>query len=343
VAARRAADLLVYARRYLPQYVEELEGMAEASGLPFLDLLVPNCGEEFTCPAERTAPRLGQRREPPGDEAGPGPRPAAPGSRSAGPGSRRLAAPACTAVAVSVGGRHIAGHNMDWYAVDIDKNVLFDITGPDGTRFLTIAGVPYLPILGLNSRGIAYVGNSVYSADARLGVPNVFVRRWVLDAATLTEARARATLPCRARGSNHLLADRGGTLLDIETSAGNAASLDAEAEPGSGASFCAHTNHYAHPDMIRYEGYWPRESRERLHRARTLLAQGLARGDDPVAVVAAVLRDHAGGANAICSHVAEHPPDRSVTVASMICDLDEMRVHVCAGPPCESTYQVYTL
>ena len=49
---------------------------------------------------------------------------------------------------------------MDWYVVDVDKNVLFDLTTPDGTRIVTIAGVPYLPILGMNSHGLAYVGNS---------------------------------------------------------------------------------------------------------------------------------------------------------------------------------------
>ncbi len=24
--------------------------------------------------------------------------------------------------------RHLVGHNMDWYVVDVDKNVLFDMT-----------------------------------------------------------------------------------------------------------------------------------------------------------------------------------------------------------------------
>src|SRR5674536_177942 len=46
---------------------------------------------------------------------------------------------------------HLVAHNMDWYVVDADKNVLFDLTTPDGTRIVTIAGVPYLPILGMNS------------------------------------------------------------------------------------------------------------------------------------------------------------------------------------------------
>jgi isopenicillin-N N-acyltransferase-like protein len=358
-AERRAAEYLPYARRCLPQYVEELEGMAEGSGQPFLDLLVPNCGEELTCTADRSTPRLPGHRDPAIAEAAVGETPGgdAPAGETAGQRSRLLA-PGCTAVALSAEGRHLVGHNMDWYAVDLDKNVLFDVTGPDGTRFITIAGVPYLPILGLNSHGLGYVGNSLYSADARLGVPNVFVRRWVLDAAGVSAAQPRAMLQTRARGSNHLLADRAGVVCDIETSAGSAAVIDVSegdhllaglpgraeephTDPGRAVA-CAHTNHYAHPDMLRYEGYWSGESRRRLRRAHALLAEGLRCGDNPIDLVARVLRDNAGGADAICSHVADNPrPDQSVTVASMICDLDEMQVRVCAGPPCANPYRTY--
>jgi len=54
-AERQALAYLPYAQRYVPQYVDELEGMAEASGLPFIQLLVPNCAEEFTCPVDAGA------------------------------------------------------------------------------------------------------------------------------------------------------------------------------------------------------------------------------------------------------------------------------------------------
>jgi isopenicillin-N N-acyltransferase-like protein len=237
---------------------------------------------------------------------------------------------------------------MDWYSVDVDKNVLFDVTCPDGTRFLTIAGVPYLPILGLSSHGIAYVGNSVYSADARLGVPNAFVRRWALEAPTLDEARSRAVLPARARGSNHLWGDRTGAIQDLETSAGAAALCGAHGAPHGGlpegALVTAHTNHYTHDHMKRFEGYWAGESRDRLARAEESLREGVARGDDPLAVVTRTLRDHAAGPDSICAHPeTAPPPDRSITVASMVCDLDEMRVHVCAGPPCRNPYRTYAL
>ena len=313
-ARRQAQEYLLHARRHLPRYVEELEGMAEASGVPFDDLLVPNCAEEFTCAT---------------DDGG--------GMAPSGPRAAR-AGRLCTAVAVAAGGRHIVGHNMDWYAVDLDKNVLFDVTCPDGTRFLTIAGVPYLPILGMSSHGVGYVGNSLHCTDYVVGVPNVFVRRWALEAPTVDELRTRACTPFRARGSNHLLADSLGRIVDVETSA----TADATMEAGE---WSVHTNHYVDETMLRFEASWSQESCDRLERARAMVGEGLARGDDPLELVAAVLRDHAHAPGAICAHPASGEPDpaESITVASMICDLDNGRLHACAGPPCENPYRVFEL
>lgn len=315
-AERRARAYLPFAERYFPQYVAELDGMAQGANQPFEKLLVPNCAEEFTClpDAGGGAPSTG------GDPM------------SGGAGHQ------CTAVAVSHDGRHVVGHNMDWYVVDIDKNVLFDLTLQGGTRVLTIAGVPYLPILGMNSHGLAYVGNSLNSNDDRLGAPNAFVRRWTLEAGTIEEARARATMPTRAHGSNHTIADVRGRLWDVETSAGAQALI-------TGETWLAHTNHYVDPTMLPYEGYGHAESRRRLAAAERLLGEGVARGDDVLELVMRVLRDHTGAPDSICGHEAAGVPiaERVTTVASMVCDLDEGRLYACAGPPCENEYRCFTL
>jgi isopenicillin-N N-acyltransferase like protein len=305
-AQRQSAEYLPYAQRYLPQYVEELEGMAEGSGQAFGKLLVPNCAEEFTCPVDPAT--------------------------DAAAGSAHF----CTAVAAMTGDRHVVGHNMDWYVVDVDKNVLFDLTTPDGTRIVTLAGVPYLPILGMNSHGVAYVGNSVYCTDGRPGVPNVFVRRWALEAPSLEEAAARAMMPVRARGSNHLLADREGRIWNVETSAHAAVLTEYEGH-------AAHTNHYVSPAMAVYEGSLSGESRVRLAAAEAALAAGLAAGEDPRALVESVLRSHSGAPECVCGHVDEALPlgEQVMTVASMVCDLDAMELSACAGPPCENPYTVW--
>jgi isopenicillin-N N-acyltransferase like protein len=312
-AERQALVYAEQARRWLPGHVEELEGLAEGARVPFSRLLVLNCGEEFTS------------AEPVTD--------APPGSPQSGDH--------CTAVAVVAGGRHIVGHNMDWYVIDAVNNVLFDLTGPDGTRIMGLAGAPYLLMLGMNSHGIGNVSNSVHSTDNRIGVPNVFVRRATLEARTLEEARDRGLLAARARGTNQFFADSAGRLWDLETSATAHALMDHTA-----AGFMAHANHYASPTMRPYEGYAGGESVVRHSTAERLLGEGVAAGEDPVDLVARVLRTHEPSLQeCICGHPepAQAPAEQGMTVGSIICDLDERRMYACAGPPCENQYEVFEM
>ena len=77
----------------------------------------------------------------------------------------------------------------------------------------------------------------------------------------------------------------------------------------------AHTNHYVSPEMQPYEGYGGGESAVRLATAERLLAEGIAAGDDPVDLVARVLRTHEPSPEeAICGHPASRtrrPPTRA--------------------------------
>jgi hypothetical protein len=174
-----------------------------------------------------------------------------------------------------------------------------------------------------------------------VGVPNVFVRRSTMQAATLEEARDSGLLPARARGTNHFLADTGGRLWDIETSATAHAFVD-----HSAFGFMAHTNHYASPAMAPFEGSDYVESRTRLDTAERLLAAGVDRGDDPIELVAAVLRCHEPGPDeAICGHPDTSEPlaEQGMTVGSIICDLDQRRLYAVAGAPCENPYDVFEM
>jgi hypothetical protein len=104
----------------------------------------------------------------------------------------------------------------------------------------------------------------------------------------------------------------------------------------------AHTNHYVHDDMLPYASSGSDNSRARLRQARAVLAEGLKRETDPLQLVMDVLRSHAD--HSIC----EHPPGDtestdSMTVGSMVCDLDNGRLYVCAGPPCLHPYAEHSL
>jgi isopenicillin-N N-acyltransferase like protein len=315
VARRLALDYLAAARRTLPGVVEELEGMAEGAVVPLDALLVPNLGEEFTC------------NDDPGAEL----QPATPWSSHAGH---------CTSVALNVEGHVLMGHNEDWFAGEIDRNVLLRITTDDGTKILAMTSACLLPPSGINSYGIATSGNTVYANDHRGGVPNNFIRRHILEARSLADARERALVADRARGSNHLIAHVSGTLWDIETSARHDALL-------TSTDRLIHTNHYLSPEMAPCEISTSVGTRRRLGRAGVVLDEGLARGDEPRDVLAAILSDHDGldEGFSICSHPDPAVPEgeREATTASMIWDLEALSVEVCAGPPCEGEHNLVRL
>jgi isopenicillin-N N-acyltransferase-like protein len=298
-------------RRWLPQIVDELEGMAAGSGVPVSKLLVPNLGEEFTCSDEE----------------------ALQGDAGAARGQH------CTSFALAGPEATLVGHNEDWYSGDTPRNVLLRMRLVDGTRIVAITPACLLAASGINSHGVATGANTLFCTDQRVGVPNNFIRRWMLESDSLETARERACLSARARGANHLMADTNGRIWDVETSAIAQVTLE------SGSRF-VHTNHYLHDSMLQHQMALPLDdSRARFARAWALLGAGLDRGDDAYELALAVLADHGDAEHPICSHEDESLPQgqRMSTTASVIWDLGALTADVCAGPPCENQRQQISL
>ena len=227
-------------RRWLPQIVDELEGMAAAAGVPVSKLAVPNLGEELTC-SDETALR--------GD-------------------ANAAQVHHCTSFALAGPERTLAGHNEDWYSGDTPRNVLLRLRLGDGTRIVAITPACLLAASGINSHGVATSANTLFCTDHRVGVPNNFVRRWMLESDSLESARERACLPARARGANHLMADAHGRIWDVETSATTEVTLES-------GSLLVHTNHYLHDSMRRHQMALPLDdSHGRFARTRALLVPG---------------------------------------------------------------------
>ena len=298
-AAEMAPSLLAAAERLLPQYVDELRGMAEGAIVPFAVLVLLNCGEELCCSPTRAEGH-------------------------------------CTCLGLAGEGRTIVAHNEDWAEGEIENNVLLRITAPDGTRVLAMTTACYLPMTGMNSHGLAFAANTLYARDQEPGVPNALVRRWVLESTSREEATARALLAERARGSNHLFGQTGGRLWDVETSAERAATIE-------GREWLVHTNHYLADDMLDLEDSTSAGSRHRYARACELVTDGLRRGVDPVELAARVLCDHDGAPTSICCHGVSDQDTPAPTTASMIWEIEQQRMHVCAGPPCENPYRVVSV
>ena len=116
-----------YAQESMPQYVDELRGMAETAEVDFDDLMVLNCIEAITSDALH----LG-----------------------------------CTSLAVSseltADGHVLVGHNEDWLPEDEENAYLIHAQPEGAPSFLAITYGGLLPNIGFNARGIAQCCDSVY-------------------------------------------------------------------------------------------------------------------------------------------------------------------------------------
>jgi len=145
-------------------------------------------------------------------------------------------------------------------------------------------------------------------------------------------ARLFETVP-QASNANYVVCDGHGAILDIEsTSAGPEFLKD------SGAGFLAHTNHFVCSRYATRENFarsW-KDSFPRLDRMNALV-QGKF-GSLSVDELKKFLTDHSGYPTSICRHNGE-----SLTVASLISELDERRFHVAVGNPCQNRYVTYSM
>jgi len=183
------AYYLEAARESFPHLVEELQGMADGSGIKFKDLFFLNALEEALDLKSFSA---------------------------------------CTTIGLTDAGGAWLGHNEDWYAFDAAAVIVIKASPVNKPAFTTITAAPFLAAVGMNEAGLAQGVNSVDSTDNGIGIPRMFSARAVLEAASIEEACRLASPPGRAGGYNHLLVHTGGELGSLETTATDAEYMPAE-------------------------------------------------------------------------------------------------------------------
>ena len=102
----------------------------------------------------------------------------------------------------------------------------------------------------------------------------------------------------------------------------------------------AHTNHYVHERMLRYEGdpAYAERSGVRHDRARGLLAAMAASGEPvTVATLREALGDHDGAPDSLCRHAADDASTK--TVFWCVADVSRGAIRFGRGNPCDSVDQ----
>lgn len=304
-------EAILHARKYLPfaeesvpQYVEELQGIADGVGVDFNDLLVLNCVEAITEDALHTN---------------------------------------CTSLAaapeVTADGSLLVGHNEDWLPDDLDSVYLVHAKPTNEPAYLAITYGGLLPNIGFNQHGIAQCCDSVYPDDARIGVPRIFVSRAVLAARTLADGIRAALNRRRAAGYNHLIVHVSGEMYNVEVSA-----ADFDVVYGMDGMLAHTNNYLSRRmRAIEKDSEELISSRVRYNRAIRLMRsqRGKLSLKSFQAILSDHVNYPQSICNHVDEN--DSPLERQQTIASLLIDLTTQTMYVASGQPCQSEYYSYKL
>jgi|GEM_PF-137187 len=294
--------------------IEEMEGIAEGSGVPYDEILLINCHHEIMFMNSYLA-----------------------AERKRG---------GCTAIAVvperTKDGHMIHGQNLDFNPGHEEFLVLLEIEQEGKPRILTVTEAGTIGKLGMNSKGVAVTGTAIETPGVPLGLPTNAVLRKILNSKNLSDAiYVISSHPC-ACAYTYTISINDGEVVNVEVVPEDYEVLYPE------DGLCVHTNHYIsqrllakHPDMMRIVCT---NTQIRYGRARRLL-NGL---DRPITIddFKMIFTDHANFPESICWHPDTRIKNVSAQVkdaCSLIMDTTAGILLLAKGNPCENEYVQYEM
>jgi len=300
----QARKYLPFAQERYPQYVDEIQGIAEGANVSFDDLVVLTVMEAVTSDA--------------------------------------LHLTRCTSLAVNdertADGHVLAAHNEDWIPDDEEDVFVIQARPKDEPPYLAMTYGGLIANIGFNAYGIAQLIDSVYPNDSRIGIPRLVVARAVLAAKTPGGAIHRSLIPHRAAGYNHLIVHESGEIYSVEVSARRFAIIYNK------DGYVVHTNNYLSDNMqeieedpeelissrIRYFRAVRLLNRSNTHNIKSL--QAIQR--DHVNYPNSICKHDFGEGNLL---------DREKTINALVIDLTAREMHIAWGNPCQNSYHAYHL
>ena len=243
----------------------------------------------------------------------------------------------CTSFAVArqatAGGTILSGQNLDQHPANRDLMIILHVEPDNGPAALMCSFAGLVGYPGLNSQGISFFQNALSTRDWRSdGMPHYLLKRVLLECGDVDSCLAAASEARVSSSANYVITDRGGHLCDLEMTPHRFAILEDE------DGVIVHTNHFRDPKFAREEALLESipDSAHRQPRMETLLSEH--HGRITVEDLKSALADHEGWPTSICRH-----EPHVETIASMIAEPDQGRLHVAAGNPCKWDFVTYTL
>jgi isopenicillin-N N-acyltransferase-like protein len=300
-ALANAERFIPVIENYAPHLLEEMRGIAEGAGRDLREIIAINARTELVYGARQQA---------------------------------ECTSIGITAAASSDGHLRLA-QNWDWHPSQVGVVILWIIRRTDGPDVMTLTEAGMVGKIGLNGAGLAMCINLLSSDSDYAGpaVPMHIILRSILEKAhTVEEVITILNTTKRCTSCNHLLADRSGSLADVEATPNGQRVL----YPVNG--ILTHTNHCINPELFERDRF-AREQPETLAREDRVSSLASKQKIDE-AYLHTILSDHGTSPHSICLHQETELPEmeQSESIASIIFDLTVGSVDIADGPPCQHAY-----
>jgi isopenicillin-N N-acyltransferase like protein len=311
--------------RFSPELMEEMQGMAAATGLGVNELVIMNGFTDFVDVVANPAV-LGVHR----------PQPTAAEIDVEGHG--------CTSFiidpAAAADGHGYLGQTWDMHASATPYVLLLDVRPKDGPALLTFTITGCVGMIGMNEHGIAVGINNLLAADGRIGVHWVYVVRKMLAQRTVDEALGVLRGARLSGAHNYLLLgpDGEGVLRGY-----NVEQMATRAHVTPVETVFAHTNHCLISAMTDVER--PRkavsQASTQARYAQAAHFLGERAGRISVDDLMGLTRYHEGDELSVCAHVQEGYDVES----SGACIMSPATRQLWAlwGNPCQNAYEEFHL
>lgn len=213
------------------------------------------------------------------------------------------------------------GHNNDVDPDLKDELTIVKYTNDKNHTAYLIGFNGIFPSAGFNDQ-LYLGGNQLIQKDVKPGIPRVLIARAILDCTSVIAATKLSTHPLRASSYNNVIVSKKRIAL-IEGSATRAAMTDYK-------GLYAHTNHYTHKKMLKYEiSHRIRLSKSRLDRILKILSD---KTDYNLDLIKKILSDHRSK-QAICRHEKD-----TITMFCIVGDISKWEFEISIGNPCKNKF-----
>jgi len=308
-----------------PNYLEELQGIAQGASVDFESLLALNCRTEIL-PSNFLSKALLLSDKPHVVE-------------KASQLCPNATVNECTSFAVAGAEQNFwLAQNWDWCGLQRNAMSVIESHIHDGLCHLTVTESGMLAKIGMNSHGLAITLNILRSDKdgAAEGVPVHFLLRSLLDCESVEHCIDLVTAMKFSSSSNVMVLDANGQIASFELSPYGVKVLNASED-----GLC-HTNHFLHDALESHDVGRPgnESTINRLNRANASVHPQMSKAD-----IVDLLSDQSDGLESICRFGdPTFPPIAQIeTVTAVIMNTADKTLSVSAAQPSLSEFVTYSI